>query len=629
MKNIKLLFLLFFIFFMGLQGCTCCAYFNHAWNMEQAYEGAGKLRQQRQDSIPVDSIVKPAERGLYDRVIEKGSRTVERFPKNERQVPKAVFMMGESFRHKNDCRKAIEKYDELERYFPQYDSMPKAEYERAYCFYKNAEYTIARFSAERILEKGKDHKYYLPALELMSLLQEKEGLPADAIASLEAVLASNFGTPWTRAKARIRLADLYYEQEIFPKAREHYTHKDLLILSVPERYRAHSNAAECLTHENALEAAKEYKALADSAAFASSKTLSLIRQGEILLSINNVKGIDILLDIAYREPKSEIAARAYFGIGDFRQRSKNFPDAILNYDSSFQSKSSSKWGKESYSRKIALSRLLALKDSVTNLQSEEKPFFSQEFQIAELFLFKLSETDSALALLAKMDSTLTDSALKVRALYTRAFIHDEFKNDTSNSYPLYRAIIANYPKTDYAKQAQRNMGLQVDLKTEDDLARDAFLKAEEAWLAAQKIPIENIDEIDLAYQNTIALYDSVVLEFPQTETAIQALFAKASILEEEGDTDSARVIFAKLSREHNRTPWGKAAANKVAGKMSTTEADLNRLRNRLEQLENSTKRMSDTYFQEAEKKKNEPPPPPKIVDDEILKNDYNTLYDFK
>jgi len=625
----RLALLAVFVFFFGLQGCTCCAYFNHAWNMEQAYDAAGKLRQQRQDSIPVDSILKPAERGLYDRVIEKGSRTVERFPKNEKQVPKAVFMMAESFRHKSDCRKAIEKYDELERYFPQYDSMPKAEYERASCFYKVAEYTLARFSAERILEKGENHKYYLPALELMSLLQEKEGLPGDAIASLEAVLASDFGTPWTRAKARIRLADLYYEQEIFPKAREHYTNKELLILSVPERYRAHSNSAECLSHENALEAAKEYKALADSSAFASSRNLSLIRQGEILLGINNTKGIDILLDIAYSEPKSEIASRAFFGIGDFRQRGKNFPDAILHYDSSFQSKSSSKWGKESYNRKIALSRLLALKDTVANLQSEEKPFFSQEFQIAELFLFKLSETDSALALLAKMDSTLTDSALKMRALYTRAFIHDEFKKDTSNSYPLYRAIIANYPQTDYAKQAQRNMGLQVDLKTEDDLARDAFLKAEEAWLAAQKIPIENIEEIDLAYQNTIALYDSVISQFPKTETAIQALFAKASILEEEGYTDSARVLFAKLSKEHNRTLWGKAATNKVAGKMSTNENDLNRLRNRLEQLEISTKQMSDNYFQEAEKKKNEPPPPPKVVDDEILRNDYNTLYDFK
>ncbi|MDR0516528.1 MAG: tetratricopeptide repeat protein [Fibromonadaceae bacterium] len=617
--------------FFGLQGCTCCAYFNHAWNMEVAYEDASVLRQQRQDSIPGDSLFPVGkERGLYDRVIEKGSRTVERFPKNETQVPKAVFMMAEAFRYKGEWKRAVEKYDELERYFPKYDSMPKAEYQRAFCLYKNAEYALSRFSAENILESGETHKFYLPALELMSLLQEKDGLTENAINSLEKVLASNFGTPWTRARARIRLADLYYEQANYEKAREHYTHKELLILPFSERYRAYSTAAECLLEKDKLAAAGEYKALADSAVFESSKNLSLTRQGEILLSISNNKGVGILRDVAYSEPKSEIASRAFFGIGDYRQTGKDYPAAILLYDSSFQSLPSSKWGKESYSRKTALSKLLALKDTVKALQTAEKPFFPQEFQIAELFLLKLSETDSAIALLAKMDSTLTDLSLKVRAAYTRGFIYDEFKKDTSKAYPIYRSIIENYPQTDYAKQAQSNMGLQVSLKTIEDLARDAFLEAEQSWLVAQKIPDENFEGIDLAYQNAIALYDSVISKYPQTQTYIQAMFAKACILADElGDTKTAQEIFGKIGREHYKTPWGKAATAKIAGKMQTTSVDVERLRKRVEQSEISIKQQSDNYWQEVKNKKNEPPPPPKVADDEILRNDYNTLYDFK
>ncbi|MDR2581445.1 MAG: tetratricopeptide repeat protein [Fibromonadaceae bacterium] len=628
---VRLLVIIIVVFLFGLQGCTCCAYFNHAWNMEEAYGDAGKLRQQRLDSIPVDSILGIGkERGLYDRVIEKGSRTVERFPKNERQVPKAVFMMGEAFRHKSEWSRAVEKYDELERYFPNYDSMPKAEYQRAFSLYKNSDYALARFSAERILEKGESHQFFLPTLELMSILQEKEGLPEDAIASLEAVLASGFGTPWTRARARLRLADLYYEQKNYEKAREHYTHKELLILPVPERYRAQSTATECLLQENAFAAANEYKALADSIAFANFKNLSLIRQGEILLSINDTRGINILRDVAFREPKSEMAARAFFGIGDFRQKDRDYPEAILQYDSSFQSRSASHWGKESYARKTALARLLALKDTVAVLQNQDKPFFPQEFQIAELFLLRLSETDSAIVLLERMDATLTDPNLKVRAAYTRAFIHDEFKKDTSKAYPIYRSIIENFPQTNYAKQAQRNMGLQVSIKTIEDLARDAFLKAEEAWLEAQKIPLENFQEVDLAYQNTIALYDSVISEFPKTETAIQAMFAKASILADEiGEIDDARVIFSELSREHGRTPWGRAAAERIAGKMSTTASDIERLRRRTEQNEISINQQSADYWREIEKKQNEPAPPPRVADDEVLRSDYNTLYDFK
>jgi outer membrane protein assembly factor BamD (BamD/ComL family) len=615
-------------------GCTCCAYFNHAWNMEEAYEQSAVLRQARQDSVPSDSIlVDGQEKKLYDRVVEKGSRTVERFPKNERQVPKAVFMMAEAFRHKGEWRQAIEKYDELERYFPQYDSMPKAEYERAYCYYENREYALSRFSAEHILEGGEKHEYYLPAMELMSLLQEKEGLPSDAIASLKAVLASGFGTPWTRAKARLRLANLYYEQKSYSDAREHYLNKELSILSVAERYRAQSTAAECLlitSDTNGRAAAKEYGALADSAAFKDKRNFSMIRQGEILLSVNEESGIGLLRKVAYSEPKSEMASRAFFGIGDFRQKGRKYPEAVSFYDSSYQIKPASYWGKESYSRKVALSKLLALKDTVANLQKTDKPFFPQEFQIAELFLLKLSEIDSALALLAKMDSTLEDSTLKARAIYTRAFIYDEFKRDTSKAYPLYKKLIENFPQSNYAKQAQANMGLQMTVKTKDDLAHDAFLKAEEMWLKAQKIPVENIQEVDAAYQNAIALYDSVIIGFPKTQTALQAMYAKACILLDEiGNTESARVIFAELGNNHYQTSWGKAARNKIRGKLSTNESELNYLRKGIEQTKISIQEQSKKYWQEMEKKQKEPPPPPKIAEDEILLNDYNTLYDFK
>jgi len=337
-----------------------------------------------------------------------------------------------------------------------------------------------------------------------------------------------------------------------------------------------------------------------------------------------------LRKVAYSEPKSEIASRAFFGIGDFRQKGRRYPEAILFYDSSFQIKPASYWGKESYSRKIALSKLLALKDTVDNLQKAEKPFFPQEFQIAELFLLKLSEIDSALALLAKMDSTLEDSILKARATYTRAFIYDEFKRDTSKAYPLYRKLIENFPQLNYAKQAQANMGLQVTVKTKDDLAHDAFLKAEKAWLHAQKTPVENIKEVDAAYQYAIALYDSVIMGFPKTQTALQAMYAKACIfLNDIGNADSAMVIFTELGNNHYLTPWGRVARDKIRGKLSINEDDLYYLRNGVERSKISIKEQSDTYWQEMEKKQKEPPPPPKIAEDEVLLNDYNTLYDFK
>ena len=116
-----------------LEGCTCCAYLNHIFNADRNYEDAVKLEAARADSIPSDSeVVATGEAAKkYDKVIEKGSRVLERFPDNDRQTARAVFLIGESFRHKGEWGKAVAKYDEFERYFSDHDSMPKVEYERA------------------------------------------------------------------------------------------------------------------------------------------------------------------------------------------------------------------------------------------------------------------------------------------------------------------------------------------------------------------------------------------------------------------------------------------------------------------------------------------------------------------
>ena len=177
-----------------LEGCTCCAYLNHMFNAERLYDEAGELREARLDSVPDENASSPGmeERQKYDKIIEKGSRVLERFPKNKKRTAEAVFLIGESFRHKKEWGKAIVKYDEYERYFSDYDSMPAVEYQRAYCLYRNHEYNISRFALEPVVA-SKDHPYYFQGLNLLSLLDEKSEAPEQAIASLEAVLAAAVG----------------------------------------------------------------------------------------------------------------------------------------------------------------------------------------------------------------------------------------------------------------------------------------------------------------------------------------------------------------------------------------------------------------------------------------------------
>ena len=93
------------------EGCTCCAYLNHIFNADRNYEDASKLEEARADSLPGDSdLVATGEAARkYDKVIEKGSRVLERFPDNDSQTDSAVFLIGESFRHKEEWSKANTK----------------------------------------------------------------------------------------------------------------------------------------------------------------------------------------------------------------------------------------------------------------------------------------------------------------------------------------------------------------------------------------------------------------------------------------------------------------------------------------------------------------------------------------
>ena len=617
----------------GLQGCTCCAYYNHMWNAHEAYEEAGEQRTARQDSLPGDtSRPMGPELKLYDRVIEKGSRTLERFPDNTTQAAMAVFLIAESFRHKQEWPKAIVKYDEFERYFSKHDSMPTVEYQRAWSLYRNKDYSIARFATERILAAGTKHPYYVQALNLMSLLQEQANFPQEAIAALEQLLASPGGTPFLRAKAHLRLADLYFAQQQWIKARTHYQAPEVAQLEASERFLAAKNAAECLYQQKSYaQAADEYANLAKLPENKPWMAEISIRQGELrLLSGNWTEGDRLLRQAAHDYTKSEFAARAFFDLGDFDQMNrKDYPAAIANYDSSYQAKSSSTWGRTSKERRDALANLDKRRQNVEKAKEAKQPFFNDEFQIAELFLFKLSETDSALATLDRIVASPGDSLIAQRAAYARAFIYDEFKQDSLKADSLYRDLIARYPHSPYARQAQENLGLKVTVQTREDEAHGAFLKAESLWVAVQAIPSEDIAATDAAWPGVIAAYDSVYQLYPETNEGVHALYAKALLLENElREIDSAKVAYVRLREKHSQTAWGKAADAKLSGRVSISDQELEQSRKRVKMLEESTEKMRKRYQEEAEKQKQLQIKKPD-ADDEELQDDYNSLYDFQ
>lgn len=622
-----------------LEGCTCCAYLNHLFNAERIYDEAAEMRQARLDSVPdpEESFPGSEERLKYDKVIEKGSRVLERFPENKKRTAQAVFMIGESYRFKHEWSKAITKYDEFERYFSDHDSMTTVEYQRAYCLYRNNEFNISRFALEPVVTR-KDHPYYFQGLNLLSLLDEKAEFPEQAIASLEAVLADTAGTPFMRAKAHFRLAGLYFKMEEWTKSREHFIAEEIKLLNVRERQTAGEQAAECLVKNGEyLKASDEFKELYKNEEFENKRSEYLVRIGEVtMLAEKFADGIVILQKVNTEYPRTEESSRSYYVLGDYEQNKKmNYEQAIVYYDSSFNARTISQWGRESRDRRDALRRLLALrnqndvqrkKDSIPNMEG----FFNSEFQIAELFLFKLDEVDSAVTRLDNIIADSKDSARVLRATYAKAFILDEFKHDPDAAEEIYKEIIEKYPDTEYAKQAQANLGMRVTLKTREDMAKDRYLAAESLWTMASEMPADQMDLVDSAYNNAFVAFDSLYRDYPETQSGVQALYMTAMYYLMNPDRiDSVYKVLVRLRDNHGQTAWGKEAVRLMSSRLTITDKDLERLRKRVANNEKHVQKLSDQYYESINKKPEEKKVEVKSKEEEILENTYNSMYDFE
>ena len=393
-----------------------------------------------------------------------------------------------------------------------------------------------------------------------------------------------------------------------------------------------------MNNKEYLNAADEFNKLYKTEAYENQRANYLVRIGETtLLAGKNADAYVIFNKVNKDYPKTEPSSRSYFNMGDYEQtKTLNYKLAMSYYDSSYIARSISEYGKKARDRRTALLRLVSMrdrneeilerKDSVPNM----KAFFSNEFMIAELFLLKLSEADSAVARLTNIIEKSDDTASVMRASYARAFVYDEFLHDPDTAEEMYKEIIEKYPNTEYAKQAQANLGMRVTMKTREDEAHERYMIAESLWTVASEMPVNKMDQVDSAYATAFASFDSVYQEYPQTQSGIQALYMKAVYFQMNPERlDSAASIYRNLRDKHGQTAWGKQAAYVLNTRLTMTDDDLAKLRKRTEKTIENLDKNSARYYEMLKEKPEEKKADIISKEDEILENTYNSMYDFE
>jgi tetratricopeptide (TPR) repeat protein len=541
---------------------TGCVYFNTFYNAQKAYDDAVRLRVKRLDKNPEDTLLVAAdEKTKLERSIAKSSKVLELYPEKKKYQPKSLFLIGESYLLLGEYSKAITKYEELARYYPDAREMTTAEFHRAKCLFLNGQYLAARPALEKIMNGSPEPDYRSEAMALLARLELAGNSTAAALDLYEKLLRDHARTPEARGTAHFEAAKLAFDLKQWERARGHATDRNTKSLPTKLHYRCETLAALCLYRlGRPADGIREFEAMKKNRLyFPSFPEIDLQLAQGYFQSGRPDKAIALLEGVPKQAPKSAWSAEAFYRLGDHQLRDlKDEKKAKILFDSAAAAGSTFEYAVLAAEHSAALGRLAELRKPA---DSAATATHYRDFMIAELFLFRLEQVDSALLYLDRIvDDPRQDSAHSMRAAYARAFIQEEFKGKKPIGDSLYRYVLEKYPNTDYAKQAERNLGLKPTVQTREDEAHELFLEAEAARFAGND-----------PKSVVIPAYAKVAKDFPETREAARSQFAIAMLYEQinqgeekvPGSLDSAIAAYQVLRERYARSPQGQAAEAKL------------------------------------------------------------------
>jgi outer membrane protein assembly factor BamD (BamD/ComL family) len=182
--------------------------------------------------------------------------------------------------------------------------------------------------------------------------------------------------------------------------------------------------------------------------------------------------------------------------------------------------------------------------------------------IAEVFNFRFPRPDSARVHLERIvASPVEDTAYTKRAFYALAWLEREgTPGNPARADSLYRVILARWPGTEWAKQAEVDLGLPSTVKTRGDTAHAAFLAAESHRLGGE------------APERVAPAYRAVAESYAGTPDAAKAQFVLATLVADQAHAkaktnvkpdstlpDTVKAAYQLVRDKYPETPYATAA----------------------------------------------------------------------
>lgn len=541
-----------------------CVYFNTFYNAKTAFRKARELQTKRIESTSVEDsviVVSEAEKKQYERAIEKSSKVLEVYPQKKKWADDAIFLIGKSYFFMAEYLKAIRKFQELLSYYPQSPHAPLGQLFLGKSLMKNGDYEEAIVEFEKFRETYPEHEQAEMIPVLIAEASIGLGTKSGAIEALNSALKNV--SPQQANLIKLKIARLYFELEQYDASFKTYQSIKRSDLSYKDRYEVRFRSAQCLLKsEKPKDALQMLEALSTDNRYYDHIAEILIEQGACYEKMENFeKAITVYLEAADSNNQAVYVAIANFKIAEIYQyQYGDLAKAKEFYDKASKSPKKS-MEMEALRRSANITSLESFKslmrgDSVQSDTGDVKPDHPAghtRFRLAELYWFQLDRQDSAYRWLSQIVAdSACDSLYGKRAAYALSVMYRENKKDTARSDSMLKLILDRYPDSEYAKAAQKELGVPVTVRTPEDSAREAFIEAETVlW--------EN-----RTYREAAALYDSLSIRYAHTRFGAKAAFTSAWIYDEMlHDSAAAAERYMRVKKDFKETKYAGEAEKKL------------------------------------------------------------------
>ncbi|MDP6777532.1 MAG: tetratricopeptide repeat protein [Candidatus Latescibacteria bacterium] len=531
-----------------LLAASGCVYYNTFYNATKRYAMADAARLEAETRETGERSRTRLYMRYYMEAIRKASIVLDRHP-DSKWVDDSLLLIGKAFYWRRDYSEALLKFRELQQNFPQSEFIIESSYWEGLSLWSSERVDEAREVLSGVVEAAGPELSRKSRLAL-ARLETEQGNYAAAVAAYHDLLSKDKASK-KDAETWQGLGNAHFELGNYDQALDAY-HR--VLSSKPDsktNYQTRLRIGRSLENQEKFDdALQTYDRMLRIKRFRSLVPDVQLKRANVYRLMGNLTEADtIYVAVIEKNPRTEFSAAAYYQMGLIEQRErKDLARAQEHFEQARKERPNSDAGTLARERLRDLSDLEKFRKAA---EKEGKKGFEARLSMAELYLFRLQEPDSALAMYNLVLETADTTEYAPKALFAIGLVYADSLADVERARESFERIIHDHPTTSYAFAARERIG---DERTDDALAEARFVEAE-------ALAQEGVDPGE-----SLKILRQIAEEYPNSLYAPKSLYSLAWTHENRlGQLEPAREAYQLLVDRYPMTDFAAIAREKLEG----------------------------------------------------------------